>query len=131
MRMTILTLIDIMKRMAKNLPKKIQVWVDARQKFHLSHVDIQMARELGLNPKKLGSLANHKQERWKAPLPEFIEDIYFKRFGKERPDVVLSIEDLVKKNQNKKTKPQLPEQEKVQNIEPTCREPDEDFECPF
>jgi hypothetical protein len=45
-----------------------------------------MARELGLNPNKLGSLANHKQEPWKEPLPEFIEDIYLKRFGRERPE---------------------------------------------
>jgi hypothetical protein len=45
-----------------------------------------MARELGLNPRKLGSLANHKQEPWKAPLPHFIEDIYFMRFGRDRPE---------------------------------------------
>ena len=44
-----------------------------------------MARELGLNPRKLGSLANHRQESWKAPLPDFIEDMYRKRFGRERP----------------------------------------------
>ena len=31
-----------------------------------------MARELGLNPKKFGGLANHRQEPWKLPLPEFI-----------------------------------------------------------
>lgn len=47
-----------------------------------------MAQELGMNPKKFGSLANHKQEPWKAPLPEFIEDIYSKRFKKDKPDVV-------------------------------------------
>jgi len=29
-----------------------------------------MARELRLNPKKFGSLANTKQEPWKLPLPE-------------------------------------------------------------
>jgi len=47
-----------------------------------------MARELGMNPNKFGSLANHKQEKWKSPLPEFIEELYFKRFRKERPDVI-------------------------------------------
>jgi len=47
-----------------------------------------MARELGMNPKKFGSLANHKLEKWKAPLPEFIEELYIKRFRKERPDVI-------------------------------------------
>ena len=38
-----------------------------------------------MNPKKIGGLANHKQEPWKAPLPDFIEDLYFKRFGKNNP----------------------------------------------
>ncbi len=65
---------------------KNQKWIEAKRKFHLSDLHIQMARELGLNPKKFGSLANHKQEKWKAPLPEFIEEIYFKRFKKEKPD---------------------------------------------
>lgn len=49
---------------------------------------IQMARELGMNPKKFGGLANHKQERWKSPLTDFIEELYFKRFKKEKPDVI-------------------------------------------
>lgn len=62
--------------------------MEAKKKFRLSDTHIQMARELGMNPKKFGSLANHKQEPWKAPLPEFIEDIYFKRFKKDKPDVV-------------------------------------------
>lgn len=33
-----------------------------------------MAREVGLNPGKLGKLSNHGQEPWKAPLPQFIEN---------------------------------------------------------
>lgn len=53
---------------------------------------IQMARELGLNPKKFGKLANHRQEPWKRPLPEFIAHLYVKRFGKV-PDVVQTIEE--------------------------------------
>ncbi|GBD88897.1 hypothetical protein BMS3Abin03_02839 [bacterium BMS3Abin03] len=67
---------------------KNKKWIDAKNKFHLSDTHIQMARELGMNPKKFGSLANHKQEKWKAPLSEFIEDIYFKRFKKETPDII-------------------------------------------
>ena len=47
-----------------------------------------MARELGLNPKKFGKLANHRQEPWKRPLPDFITALYVKRFGKPIPDVV-------------------------------------------
>ncbi len=75
------------------IPKDLQVWIDARKKFRLSHAHIQMARELGMNPRKLGSLDNHHQERWKAPLPEFIESLYEQRFGRSRPDTVVSIED--------------------------------------
>ena len=67
---------------------KNKKWIEAKKKYHLSDVHIQMARELGMNPQKFGSLANHKQERWKAPLPEFIEDLYYKRFKKEQPDVL-------------------------------------------
>ncbi|MCD4811503.1 hypothetical protein K8R14_02755, partial [bacterium] len=59
-------------------------------------------RELGLNPKKFGKLANHKQEPWKLPLPDFIEELYFKRFKKDRPEVVKSIERIVKKRNQKR-----------------------------
>ena len=86
----------------KNIPPKYQTWIDARKRFHFSHGHIQMARELGLNPKKFGKLANHKQEPWKAPLSVFIERIYFKRFGKRRPDEVKSIKQLVKEDEKKK-----------------------------
>ena len=55
-----------------------------------------MVRELGMNPKRFGKLDNHKQEPWKAPLPIFIENLYFKRLGKERPESVRSIEQMVK-----------------------------------
>ena len=67
---------------------KNKKWIEVKKKFFLSDMHIQMARELGMNPKKFGSLANNKQEKWKSPLPIFIEDIYFKRFKKEKPDVI-------------------------------------------
>ncbi len=67
---------------------KNKKWIEAKKKFRLSDMHIQMARELGMNPTKFGSLANHKQERWKAPLPDFIEDLYYKRFKKDQPDVI-------------------------------------------
>lgn len=86
----------------KNLPQNLQDWVQARRRHHLSHAHVQMARELGMNPKKLGGLDNHRQERWKAPLPEFIEDLYHKRFGRERPEVVLSIEERARLDEAKR-----------------------------
>jgi hypothetical protein len=79
----------------KVIPEKYRVWIEARKKHHLSHAHVQMARELGLNPKKLGKIDNSRQEPWKAPLPDFIEELYFKRFGKTRPDKVVSIEEMI------------------------------------
>jgi DNA-binding XRE family transcriptional regulator len=73
--------------------QKMQEWIDARKRRRLSHSQVQMARELGLNPKKLGKIDNHKQEPWKLPLPQFIEELYFDRFGKTAPDNVVSIEE--------------------------------------
>ena len=61
-----------------------------------------MARELGLNPRKLGKIDNHKQEPWKLPLPQFIEKIYRKRFGKAAPDKVLTIEQWAAHREAKK-----------------------------
>lgn len=81
------------KKKQQRIPEDLQRWIDARRLFHLSHAHIQMARELHMNPRKFGSLNNHKQERWKAPLPIFIEILYYKRFGKERPDRVVTIEE--------------------------------------
>jgi hypothetical protein len=54
-------------------------------RHRLSRAHVQMAQELGLNPKQLGSIDNHDQEPWKEPLPQFIEHLYQKRFGRERP----------------------------------------------
>jgi hypothetical protein len=75
------------------VPDHLQAWIIARKRHHLSHAHVQMARELGMNPKKLGKLDNADQEPWKLPLPVFIESLYRKRFGKDRPDVVYSIEE--------------------------------------
>jgi len=75
---------------------KLRDWIAARKRHGLSHAHVQMARELGMNPTKLGKIDNHHQEPWKLPLPMFIEDLYFKRFGRERPAVVASIEERLR-----------------------------------
>jgi hypothetical protein len=69
--------------------------IRARKRHHLSHAQVHMARELGMNPEKLGKIDNHKQQPWKLHLPQFIEELYlyFKRFGKTSPEAVLSIEE--------------------------------------
>ncbi len=87
---------------SKRIPDDLQQWIDARKRHRLSHAHVQMARELGMKPKSLRKLDNHKQEKWKLPLPEFIEQLYWKRFGKERPDHVVSIEERARTIQQKK-----------------------------
>jgi len=57
----------------------MQECIDARKRHHLSHVHVQMARELGVNPMMLGKLDNHQQEPWKLTLREYIEHTYLKR----------------------------------------------------
>ena len=49
-----------------------------------------------MNPAKLGGIDNHREEPWKLPLPAFIEHLYEKRFGKTRPEVVMSIEEQMR-----------------------------------
>src|SRR5262245_10828181 len=86
----------------KKLNDKMQAWVEARKRHGLSHAEVQMARELGMNPKTISKLDNHKQEPWKMPLRQFIRHLYFKRFGSERPDIVYTIEEKVRNDEVKK-----------------------------
>lgn len=85
----------------KKTDPKLDAWIAARKRHRLSHAHVQMARELGLNPAKLGKIDSHRQEPWKAPLPEFIESLYEKRFGRLRPEKVLSIEDTARERARK------------------------------
>ena len=86
----------------RKLSQNLQDWIEARKRHHLSHAHVQMARELGMNPKKLGKLDNHDQEPWKLPLPTFIEKLYFKRFGKTSPAVATPLEERSRLEEQKK-----------------------------
>lgn len=80
----------------------LEKWIVAQKRHRLSDKQVQMARELGLNPDKLGKIDNHKQEPWKTPLPQFIEDIYFKRFRREEPETVKPLKQIMKEMEVKK-----------------------------
>jgi hypothetical protein len=90
--------------MAKQLrlSEQDRQWIEARRRHRLSDAHVQMARELGMNPRKLGKIDNHRQEPWKAPLPIFIENCYRRAFGRERPERVRSIEQCALDAQRKK-----------------------------
>ena len=83
-----------------------------------------------MNPKKFGSLANHKQEPWKAPLPVFVADLYRKRFGKDRPDDVRPLEEIVADRKRKKAERKAAHQQQAVN-ETTAPEAVNLDEVPF
>jgi integrase len=66
------------------LDPKLEAWIGARRRHRLSHAHVQMARELGMNPTRLGAIDDHRQEPWNLPRSEFIEHLYEKRVGKTR-----------------------------------------------
>jgi hypothetical protein len=89
--------------MAKKKPnQKMRIWIDARNRHRLSHTQVQMARELGMNPAKLGKLDNDNQEPWKMPLGHYVEHLYRKRFDRERPENVLSLEEKIRLDEENK-----------------------------
>lgn len=86
-----------------SLPPVEQSWVDARRRHRLTHAQVQMARELGMNPKRLARIDDHSDTEWKRPLPEYIQELYQERFGKEQPDSVQSVEERVRLAKAKKS----------------------------
>jgi hypothetical protein len=80
----------------------LEVWIEAKRRWHLSDAQVQMAREMGMNPKRFGKLANTDQEQWKVLLPRFIEELYLKRFKKPLPDNVRSIRQIAEDHARKK-----------------------------
>lgn len=87
----------------------IEEWMVAQKRHHLSDVQVQMARELGFKPDSLRKIDNHKQEPWKTPLPQHIENLYEKRFKRENPEIVKSLkqqlqDDAAKREAKKKAK---------------------------
>jgi len=99
--------------MAKNIEK----WIVAQNRHHLSDKHVQMARELGLNPDKLGKIDNHKQEPWKAPLKDFIKKTYLKQFKKSEPENIRSLiqilQDEKRKEKEKKGKRESRKQNQI------------------
>lgn len=99
---------------------QLEKWLTAQKRHHLSDKQVQMVRELGLNPDKLGKIDNHKQEPWKTPLPQFIEEIYFKRFKKDTPEIVKPLKQILKELEIKKTEE---EKRKGEKAEGECNNP--------
>jgi hypothetical protein len=61
-----------------------EAWRSAAKICRLSGRQVEMARSLGMNPKKLPRLRPSPQQRWKLPVGAFIEECYWKRFGSDK-----------------------------------------------
>ena len=55
---------------------KQEIWDEAKRKCRLGEEVIRMAKELGLNPKSLIRNIPNKKEMWKAPVKDWIHDMY-------------------------------------------------------
>ena len=58
---------------------KLELWQEAKKKCRLNDNDIQKAKEMGLNPKSLIKNIPNKNEQWKVPVKDWINDMYEKR----------------------------------------------------
>lgn len=58
-----------------------EAWTNATKICRLTARQVEMARALGMNPRKLPRLGPSAQQRWKLPVGEFIEESYRKRFA--------------------------------------------------
>jgi len=63
-----------------------EAWTNAKKICRLTARQVEMARALGMNPRKLPGLRPSPRERWKLPVGEFIEERYRKRFGRDARD---------------------------------------------
>src|SRR5712692_9484712 len=56
-----------------------RAWAEAARRCRLSPADVRMAKELGFKPRSLLKNQPSPQQPWKAPVAEWIRDLYAKR----------------------------------------------------
>ena len=64
--------------------KKDAEWAEAKKKCRLNEETIMMAKEMGLNPRSLIKNIPNKTQQWKAPVHEWIREMYKKRQEKAK-----------------------------------------------
>ncbi len=84
-----------------------------------------------MNPKKLGKLANHKQEPWKEPLPDFIESLYRKRFKQNRQENIRSVERMVKEKKRKQAERKARNLKEQDRQQPNAGDSERPADVPF
>lgn len=64
--------------------KNDQLWTKAKKRCRLNVATIEMSKEMGLNPKSLIKNIPSKSQQWKAPVSQWVQDMYAKRYGEEK-----------------------------------------------
>lgn len=58
-----------------------QLWAEAQRRCRLSDEALRMAKELGLSPRSLIKNIPSPKQQWKAPVEDWVRQIYEKRHG--------------------------------------------------
>ena len=67
------------KKKKKTKPSsKDAAWAEAERKCRLNAQTVQMAKDLGMNPRKLIKNIPSRTELWKAPVHEWVRELYYK-----------------------------------------------------
>jgi hypothetical protein len=65
--------------MGKKKPQ-LQNWPEAIRLCRLNQNDVEMAKRLGFRPGSLIRARPNKTDRWKAPVNEWVRDLYYKKY---------------------------------------------------
>jgi hypothetical protein len=79
----------------KETADQLQLWVRVKRQCALTDAHVQMARELGMNPKRLTESQSATQGLTQPSLSQRIENLYLKRFKRPLPDAVAPLRQLL------------------------------------
>lgn len=65
---------------------KPELWAEAKKKCRLGVKEIEMAKEMGLNPSSLIKNIPNPKEQWKLPVKDWIHEMYEERQRKRKGD---------------------------------------------
>ena len=68
--------------MGKKRKKTLDDWAEAKRRCRLNEETVRMAKELGMSPRSLIKNIPPHDQQWKAPVHEWVRDLYAKRQAK-------------------------------------------------
>ena len=65
--------------------KDDSAWEEAQRRCGLSAEEVRMAKELGFKPTSLIKNIPSPSQQWKAPVREWVRDLYERKIGSRKP----------------------------------------------